>query len=471
MLKYYYSGGKMPGKIKLLVTEGPDKGQEFMYEDHNTFLFGRMPDCHICLPGDISVSRHHFILEVNPPDARIRDLGSLNGTHVNGKKIGGRLAHETPEEGAKRQYPEIDLHDKDKIRVGTTYFKVNIEIPPPPKEPLRCQQCGKDATFEVGSGWSGEYVCEDCRKKVEENPSDWIRGLLKALLVEQAKLQGAGDLPRIELPDYEFSKVLGVGGFGAVYLMQQKKTGKKVALKLMLPKKAADEKRRKAFLREVESSRDLKHKNIIEFYDCGSQAGVFYFLMEYCEGGSVSDLMNLRGGRLPQTEAKDTVFQALEGLAYLHEKNFIHRDIKPPNILLTAKQPKLTVKLADLGLAKNFAQAGFSGHTLTGEYAGSVAFMPPEQVSNYKFSKPPTDIWAMGATIYNMLTGNVPHDFPYGADQLTIVLHGDIVPIHRRDASIQEPLAKVIDRCLERDIGKRYQNAGELLNAMEKAWK
>ncbi|MCX6996494.1 MAG: FHA domain-containing protein [Kiritimatiellaeota bacterium] len=95
----------MSAKIKIRVTGGAMQGKEFTFAEHDTFVFGRQADCHCCLPDDRLVSRHHFFMEVNPPDARIRDFGSLNGTHVNGRKIGARAKGETPETGAKRAYP------------------------------------------------------------------------------------------------------------------------------------------------------------------------------------------------------------------------------------------------------------------------------------------------------------------------------------------------------------------------------
>ena len=113
--------------VSLSVTKGPAKGKVFTFTEHDTFLFGRMPDCHAKFPDDTQVSRHHFILEACPPKASLRDLGSLNGTHVNGKKWGGRKKDETPEEGAKHQFPVVDLKDGDKITVGQTDLSVTIE--------------------------------------------------------------------------------------------------------------------------------------------------------------------------------------------------------------------------------------------------------------------------------------------------------------------------------------------------------
>src|ERR1700694_3871791 len=103
----------MSGKLTLTITAGPKAGTVFVFEEHDTLLLGRKDDCQVCLPEDILISRHHFILEVNPPDIRIRDLGSLHGTYINGQKYGGRGKHKTPEEGARQEYPQVDLRDGD----------------------------------------------------------------------------------------------------------------------------------------------------------------------------------------------------------------------------------------------------------------------------------------------------------------------------------------------------------------------
>src|SRR5688500_19595362 len=114
----------MPAKVILKVVSGPIEGKTFSFTSHDTFLFGRHGTCHARLPNDPLVSRHNFILEVNPPDLRLRDLGSLNGTIVNGVKHGGRAPDERPQEAAKRHYPEVDLKNGDRITVGNTTIEV-----------------------------------------------------------------------------------------------------------------------------------------------------------------------------------------------------------------------------------------------------------------------------------------------------------------------------------------------------------
>ena len=151
----------MAGKVRLQITAGPMQGRSFTFEDHDTFIFGRDPECHARLDEkDASASRHHFMLEVNPPDARVRDLGSLNGTHVNGTKIGGREAHETVEQGRARRFAEFDLKRGDRLNVGASVFVVDVEAP------ALCNVCSATISESDRSACatpSGGFVCRSCR--------------------------------------------------------------------------------------------------------------------------------------------------------------------------------------------------------------------------------------------------------------------------------------------------------------------
>ena len=192
----------MAARVTLKVTAGPLAGRVFSYDRHDTFLFGRSPDCHAELAAnDTTASRHHFLLEVNPPRARLRDLGSLNGTHVNGQKHGGRGRQESPEEAARRRLPEVDLRDGDHIRVGATVFEVAIE--------------GHRSTAPA------------------EPPEDGGSGLESLLGVRPA-------VP-MEVPGYAVGKLIGRGGMGAVYLAKRQEDGTTVALKVMLAQSEVDD--------------------------------------------------------------------------------------------------------------------------------------------------------------------------------------------------------------------------------------
>jgi len=402
----------MASKVTLEVTAGPIAGRRFEFTSHETFLFGRSPDCHAELPsGDTSASRHHFLLEVNPPEARLRDLGSLNGTHVNGVRHGGRARGETPEQGRARPQPQVDLKHGDEIRVGATAFRLSIEAP---GEAPRTRVVPPPAENETVGGW--------------------VLGPL-----------------------------LGRGGMGSVYLATRGGDGREAAVKVLLPQVVVDPAARDAFLREIEVTRTLRHPRIVELFDFGAEGERFYFAMEFCAGGSLAGRQVERGGRLEAPEAVDLILQALDGLAFAHERGFVHRDIKPDNILLAGDG---SVRITDFGLAKSFEQAGLSGMTATGTVGGTPYFMPREQLTSYRQVRPVGDVWSIGATLYHLLTGEHTRRFDAEQDPLGVILKGGIVPIRERDPWMPDALAAVVDRAIADDPGQRYAHAGELRDAL-----
>ena len=447
--------------VQLSVTAGPMMGKSFTFDEHDAFLFGRLDECHFYLPDDSLISRRHFMVEVNPPDARIRDFGSLNGTYVNEKKIGSREKGETPEQGQKRKYPEVDLKDGDTIRAGDTVFSVKIEREEA-EGPVLCAQCGKDVGSEMRAMPEGSYICQACRQSMEMDPAQILRDMLAQKEGKPAQKEG---LPVIA--GYRIKRRIGIGGYGSVYLAESESDARRVAIKVMLARVAVDENARTKFSREIELLTGLRHENVVAVYDSGSAGSAFYFVMEHCPGGSVADYMESQGGKLTPAVALPIMRQALQGLAFVHQKSVVHRDLKPHNILLAGTPTAPIAKIADLGLAKNFERAGLSGHTMTGAYAGTPIYMPKEQLTGYKYVKPVSDVWSLGATFYNMLTGATPRDFPKGCDPLEVILKGEIIPIRRRDSGIPAGLAEVLDRAVAASAKDRYADAGEMLTDMQ----
>jgi eukaryotic-like serine/threonine-protein kinase len=410
--------------VTLSVTKGPAKGKVFTFTEHDTFLFGRMPDCHATFPDDTQVSRHHFILEACPPKASLRDLGSLNGTYVNGKKWGGRKKDETPEEGAKHHFPVVDLKDGDKITVGQTEICVTIQKPA--------------ARPVVQAGMK---------------PGD-LSELSPDELFQLVFGDGKND-SGLEIPDYSIEKELGRGGFGAVYRARRDSDGARFAIKVMLSQTEATEQDVERFKREMGVNRQLEHPNIVRFIESGSHQGAFYFVMELCDGGSLMDLFKKNRGPLTPDQLMPHALRALEGLAFAHSKGFVHRDIKPGNILIH----KGVARIADFGMSKSFQMAGLSGMSMTGNSAGTPVFMPPEQIINFKYVKPVSDVFSMGATLYYLLTGAFPFDFPAKRDPMDVILNDEVVPIRKRVASIPKPLAAAIDGAVAKKHKDRYGDA------------
>ena len=151
-------------KVTLSIIAGPMAGQEKVFDEPDFFMVGRHEECHYRLADDPYLSRRHFILEINPPDIFLRDLGSTNGTYINGVKHGGRSPEEIPEEAEKR-HQEVRLKDKDLLKVGTTEIRVNVEMP------VQCVECGSDipeAKKKAAEFVGGTSLCEECRRREAE---------------------------------------------------------------------------------------------------------------------------------------------------------------------------------------------------------------------------------------------------------------------------------------------------------------
>ena len=422
----------MSASVQLRITEGIAKGKVFTFAAHDTFLLERHPDCQVCLPDDACVSRHHFILEVCPPQACVRDLGSRNGTYVNGREVGGRREGESPEEGARRAYPEVTLKHGDRIQVGDTALEVHVtqaekQAGPPPAVPV--------PSFD------------------ELNPKQLADLLLKAAKKSEA--------PRLDIPGYQIERELGRGGFGVVFRARRLSDGVMVAIKVMLPRVAVPPVEIEKFLREMTITAQLRHANIVKLFDQGHCNGIPWFIMEYCEGGSLWDFIRQHGGKVPLEIAKPIMLATLEGLAHAHQQGIVHRDLKPQNILLD----RGVARISDFGLAKNFQQAGFSGLSVTGNYAGTTLFMPREQLINFKHLKPVSDVWSMAATFYFMLTGAFPYPFTKDRDPIDVILNEPIVPVEKRDKTLPPKLAVWLEACLATDPKKRIPSSGEMLAA------
>jgi len=444
----------MTATVTLRLVKGRLDRTEYVFDERTTCVLGRAKDCAPRLPSDEyhrTVSRHHCLLDINPPDARVRDFGSLNGTFVNGEKIGQRAAHQTPAEAAAMSFPEHDLKDGGEIRLGKTVSRVEIRLPAGQRtlSLARCAKCDQEVGSELG-GRSGEYVCAAC----QADP-----GAMAKLLVDLAR---SGNRELDPIVGYTLLRELGRGGMGAVYLARDEHTGREVALKVMLPRVAASPTARARFFREVTLAKALRHPNIAALYDAGFATGTFYFTTEYCAGGSLDQLLARRGGRLDAAEAVRLACQVLAGLAHAHGEHVVHRDLTPHNILLGEIDGSPMAKVGDFGLAKAFDQAGLSGLTRTGATAGKPWFLPRQQVINFRNVTPAVDVWSLAACLYHALTGAYPRDFPRDKDPWQVILQAEPVPIRRRERSVPAPLAEVIDEALREDPDGAFHTAGEL---------
>ena len=434
-------------RVTLRVLAGPYSGREFTFDQHDTFLIGRGETAHLYLPEDKFFSRHHCLLEIAPPRCFLRDLGSTNGTFVNGRKV-----------------QEVFLRSGDRIQGGQTLLEVEVHVDQPatvsgdaelPTQKLtrpsviivECANCGRPDHAEASApNEAMTFLCEECREELKRRPQP--------------------------IPGYEMVKVLGRGGMGCVMLSREEKTGRMVAIKTLLPEVAVSDQALRRFMREIEVAKALDHPNIVRFLDRGTNNGAVYLVSEYVEGTDAAKLADANGGRVPFREAIDIVIQSLDGLAYAHGKGYIHRDIKESNILISGAAPNLTAKLTDFGLAKSFTQSGMSGITMAGDMAGTFAYMPPEQIKDFRNVRPTSDIYAMGMTAYSLLAGDVALDISPTAtiaDTVKAIFEKPVVPLRQRAPDVPVRVAEVIERALTKEVADRWQTAEAMKTALTHA--
>jgi eukaryotic-like serine/threonine-protein kinase len=414
-------------KVILHFVAGPIAGQAFIFDRHSTFLFGRGPDCHARIKGDPQVSRHHFLLEVVPPRARIRDLGSQNGTYVNGQRCGQAASPAAGDAVAASGPDEVDLKSGDRITVGRSSIDVRIELGPilmtPNKETVVVGQTLPPRIVESGLGLSA----------------------------------------------FEIGEAVGSGPLGTVYRARRRSDGRLVAVKLVRPMVDVSEDEGRRFLQGIDALRNIQHAGIASLLEMGWAGQDFYSVTHYCSGNSLAEAMASRGGRLTLAEVRPLLLQCLAALDYAHQLGFVHRDLKPQNILLENRPGGWVAMISDFGLAKHFELAGFSGLTATGNFRLSHCFMPREQLTGFQDCLQASDLWSLAATFYFALTGQYPYDF-HGHDPLAVILHAQPVPLAMRNPAIPLPVAAAIDIALRSDPAARFRSAGTMIVALQQAF-
>jgi serine/threonine-protein kinase len=273
----------------------------------------------------------------------------------------------------------------------------------------------------------------------------------------------AGELRN--LGDYRILRRLGEGGMGAVYLGYDGKNGRHVALKVLNEDLANNQGYVDRFKREARSGSLLNHPNIVRTFDVGQDrlTGKHYLVLEYVDGPSAHTLLS-RSGPLPVGDAVHIALDIARALEHAHSRNIVHRDIKPDNILITRSG---VAKLGDLGLAKRTDEA--SHLTQARQGFGTTAYMPYEQAINAKYADGRSDIYALGATLYHLLTGSVP--FP-GDNHLEVVEkknQGEYRPASTLNPAVPAVLDQILSRMLARHPRDRFQTASELIIVLERS--
>lgn len=270
-------------------------------------------------------------------------------------------------------------------------------------------------------------------------------------------LRAAGRAPP-EIPGYQIEEMIGSGGMGIVYKARHLKLKRIVAIKMMLAGGYAGTRDIERFKREAEAIAALRHQNIVHIYDYGEHEGVPFFTMEFMDRGSLAQAL----GGAPQsaTRAVEVASILANAIEVAHTHDIVHRDLKPANILVASDG---TLKISDFGLARRLDRSEEASITLAGAHVGTPSYMSPEQALGTKLAIGPcVDIYAIGAILYEMLTGRPPFRAESASDTERQVVNDDPVPPTRLNPRVPRDLQTICLKCLEKDPARRYASAAEL---------
>ena len=325
------------------------------------------------------------------------------------------------------------------------------------------RECGGDLTLRaelerllVQSKQAGDFL----EQPLSHLPPDALQG-------EGLELLQAGELVSDQ---FLVERLLGSGGMGSVYLATDKRLRRQVALKVLPEGLEDDSDRRQRFEREARAVASLKHPNICDVYQFGSDKGRDYIVLEYLNGVTLAE--RLRKGPLPEAEWKRVAIEISSALAYAHEKGVVHRDLKPGNIMLTEDG----AKLLDFSLAKQLTPlrmgpgpdpaATVTATTEQGTIVGTVSYMSPEQAEG-KPVDARSDVFSFGCVLYEMVAGRKAFEGDSRISTLAAILRGEPIPLPTLVPLAPPELAEIIEKCLRKLPEDRFQSVNDLKVGIE----
>jgi serine/threonine-protein kinase len=430
--------------VVLRVTSGPHSGEEFLIDRTETIMVGRSSRVQIPMIKDLLLSREHFQVESQPPLCHVVDLGSTNGTKVNGLRIERAV-----------------LREGDVITAGDSAFSVHYSDGTNDGEPLvTCAGCGARVPVETSENLGA----------VDENVDP---ELLKFWLCKECQAR------KLKFPktgaDYLIDEWIGGGGMGEVFRARQLSRNRLVAIKMIGSSSRLGDKARAYFRREIEVLRDLLmpsgecHPTIVAFYELIEIDSQFQLVMEYVDGKNALEWIQGLGRPLPISSGAQIGRHLLSALDHAHSKGYVHRDVKPSNLLIMGPAHRPRVKLTDFGLAKSFAEhEGFATMTRFGDIGGSVGFISPDHILNFREAREPADIYCAASTLFYLLTNRYPYlGFdPRDPASYQFILQNPPVPIRAFRPEAPEGFERVLQKALQKQPAKRWKSAQAMADAL-----
>ncbi len=347
--------------------------------------------------------------------------------------------------------------DADRLKQIEDIYHAACDVAEDERDSFLDQRCGND---------------KDLRREVEslltfdKTPSTFIDKPPDALAAEMYSRQETEPaLTGRQIGHYKIEKLLGEGGMGAVYLAQDTKLDRKVAVKILNEKFAGNDSNLQRFVREAKATSGLNHPNILVIYEIGESDGMHYIVSEYVEGVTLREFIGKTA--MSMGEVMEISIQIANALATAHTAHIVHRDIKPENIIV---RPDGLVKILDFGLAKliDLKPLGLENSTVKqnetakGIILGTINYMSPEQLKGESVDER-TDVWSFGVVLYEMLTGCLPFPGDSMSDVIASILKTDLIPPDQLNQNIPAELNKTIVKTLEKSRADRHETANNLL--------
>ena len=272
------------------------------------------------------------------------------------------------------------------------------------------------------------------------------------------------DLTGKHLSNYKILGKLGKGGMATVYKAHELSLNRVVALKVLSPRLSEDTEFIKRFQREAQAAAKLNHPNIVQIYAIGEEKGIHYFAMEYIKGKTLAHIKK-EEGTLTAARAIPIIKQVAEALGEAHKVGLVHRDIKPSNIMMDASG---RAKVTDFGIA--YVAEAKTKLTREGSIIGTPEYLSPEQCEGKPLDGR-SDIYSLGVTLYEMLSGKTPYEADTPVSMLMKIVQGNFLPLHQVNPNVPLPVRKLVEKMMQTDTQKRYANVDELLESLREVEK